>query len=190
MNTAQTQIDVTMQTQANAEQYLTFVLAEEEYGVDILRVQGIRGWNAVTRIPNTPDYILGVINLRGMVVPIVDLRRCFKLPSTTFGPMTVVVVVKVLNKERERTIGLVVDAVSDVYNVVGEAMKPPPDFGGAISTDFVKGLATVNDKMIILLDIDFLINTAVLNEVFEQVTHPAGAPQDAGSSGSAGVERQ
>lgn len=183
MNTAQTQTnDVTMQAQANAEQYLTFVLAEEEYGVEILRVQEIRGWNAVTPIPNTPDYILGVLNLRGMVVPIIDLRRCFKLASTTFGPTTVVIVVKVVSKGRERTMGVVVDAVSDVYNVVGEAMKPPPDFGGTISTDFVKGLATVDGKMIILLDIDFLINTAVLNEVFEQVTHLPEASHDGGSA--------
>ncbi len=177
MNTAQTQTnDVIMQTDANGEQYLTFMLAEEEYGVEILRVQEIRGWNSVTPIPNTPDYILGVINLRGMVVPIIDIRRCFKLPGTAFGSTTVVIIVKVVSEERARTMGMVVDAVSDVYDVTGEAMKPPPDFGGAISTDFVKGLATVNDKMIILLDIDLLINTAMLDETFEQVPDLPGAP--------------
>lgn len=184
MNTAQTQTnDVTMQTQANADQYLTFMLAGEEYGVEILRVQGIQGWKPVTPIPNTPEYVLGVLNLRGMVVPIIDLRRCFDLPTAAFDSTTVVIVVKVVSKDGERTMGVVVDAVSEVYNVGAEAMNESPDLGGAISTDFVKGLATVDGKMIILLDIDFLINAGVLNEVFEQVTRLPDVSPDADSAG-------
>lgn len=189
MNTAQTQShDVTMQTQTNADdQYLTFMLAGEEYGVEILRVQGIQGWKPVTPIPNTPEYVLGVLNLRGMVVPIVDLRKCFNLSTAGFDSTTVVIVVKVVSKDAERTMGVVVDAVADVYNVGPEAMNESPDLGGAISTDFVKGLATVDDKMIILLDIDFLINAGVLHEVFEQVTR---LPDSSPDAGSAGVEPQ
>src|SRR5580698_3872046 len=94
-----------------SEQYLTFMLAGEEYGVDILRVQEIKGWDKVTRIPHTPDYVLGVINLRGAVVPILDLRRRFGLETVEFGPTTVVIVVRVMNGLTERTVAVVVDAV-------------------------------------------------------------------------------
>ena len=171
MNTVQTQISqVTMQVEAGADQYLTFLLAGEEYGVDILRVQEIKGWDSVTPIPNTPAYLLGVINLRGTIVPIVDLRKRFSLESIAFGPTTVVVVVKVVSGDRERTVGIVVDAVSEVYSVASGQLKPPPDFGSTISTDFVKGLATVDEKMVILLDIDRLINVSVM-EAMGQATH-------------------
>jgi purine-binding chemotaxis protein CheW len=148
-----------------ANQYLTFLLAGEEYGVDILKVQEIRGWEQPTMLPNTVDYVLGVINLRGTVVPIIDLRRRFSMEKSQFGQTTVVVVVKVASADKERTIGIVVDAVSEVYNVSDEQIRPAPDLGGAISTEFVKGLATMDEKMIILLDIDKLITTGVLKEI-------------------------
>jgi purine-binding chemotaxis protein CheW len=145
------------------KKYLTFVLATEEYAVDILRVQEIKGWNKVTKIPNTPDYICGVINLRGTIVPIIDLRLRFSLEEQTYGAMTVVVVVKVLSdNNKERIMGIVVDAVSDVYDVPENQIKPPPDFGSVISTEFVKGLATVDEKMVIILDIDRLLNSKEL----------------------------
>ncbi len=147
------------------EQYLTFMLAGEEYGVDILRVQEIKGWDNVTPIPNTPKYIKGVINLRGTIVPIIDLRERFSLESVSFGPTTVVIVLKVNSDKGSRTMGIVVDAVSEVYNISEEDLKPAPDFGQAISTDFVMGLATVEDQMIIILDIDHLLNSSVLNSV-------------------------
>lgn len=150
---------------ADTEQYLTFFLADEEYGVDILKVQEIRGWDGATAIPNTPDYILGVSNLRGMVVPIIDLRQRFKLANVEFNSSTVVVIVKVVSDSNERTVGLVVDAVSEVYSLPKEAIGEAPDLGGAIGTSFVKGLATIDEKMIILLDIDLLINTGVLNDM-------------------------
>src|SRR5271169_73812 len=117
---------------ANGEQYLTFLLAGEEYGVDILRVQEIKGWDKVTRIPHTPDYVLGVINLRGAVVPIVDLRRRFGLETIEFGPTTVIIVMRVAGARHERTVGVVVDAVSEVYNVDPADMKPPPDVCGGV----------------------------------------------------------
>jgi purine-binding chemotaxis protein CheW len=143
----------------DGDQLLTFILAEEEYGVDILRVQEIKGWDAVTPIPNTPDHILGVINLRGMIVPIIDLRLRFGLERVPYGPTTVVIMLKVENGERSRTMGIVVDGVSDVYNIQEQAMKPPPDFGNVISVDFVRGLATVGENMVIVLDIDQLLNS-------------------------------
>jgi len=146
---------------ANSEedQLLTFILANEEYGVDILRVQEIKGWDSVTPIPNTPDYIRGVINLRGTIVPIIDLRMRFGLESVAYGPTTVVIVLKVMSENSSRTMGIVVDGVSDVYNVAEEAIKPAPDFGSVIAIDFVRGLATVGENMVIVLDIDHLLNS-------------------------------
>ena len=143
--------------------YLTFVLATEEYAVDILRVQEIKGWSKVTPIPNTPPYICGVINLRGTIVPVIDLRLRFSLTHQEYGTMTVIVVVKVLSQNgKERIMGVVVDAVSDVYDVSENELKPPPDFGSVISTEFVKGLATVEEKMVIVLDVDKLLNSQEL----------------------------
>jgi purine-binding chemotaxis protein CheW len=154
--------------------YLTFVLATEEYAVDILRVQEIKGWNKITTIPNTPHYICGVINLRGTIVPIIDLRMRFNLDRLEYGPMTVVVVVKVISsKGKERTMGVVVDAVSDVYDVSDNDIKPPPDFGSSISTEFIKGLTTVDNKMVIVLDIDRLLNSnelAIVENVSESTS--------------------
>lgn len=142
----------------SADQYLTFMLNEEEYGVDILRVQEIKGWSSTTHIPNTPDYIRGVMNLRGAIVPIIDLRSRFMMPTIEHTATTVVIVLKVCAESGERTIGFVVDAVSDVYNVSIENFRPAPDFGGNVRTDFIRALATVDDKMVILLDIDVLVS--------------------------------
>jgi purine-binding chemotaxis protein CheW len=142
-------------------QFLTFMLAGEEYGVDILRVQEIKGWDKVTRIPHTPEFVLGVINLRGSVVPILDLRRRFGLDAIDFGPTTVVIVVKIALDKDERTVGMVVDAVSEVYDVNVDDTKPPPDVCGSVETIFVKSLATIDNKMLILLDIDKLIGNSI-----------------------------
>jgi len=146
---------------SDGDQFLTFMLAGEEYGVDILRVQEIKGWDSVTPIPNTPDYIRGVINLRGTIVPIIDLRRRFALDAIEYGPMTVVIVLKVFDSsgDNSRVMGVVVDAVSDVYNVQEDALKPAPDFGGDVDVAFVQGLASVNESMVIMLDIDRLLNS-------------------------------
>ena len=163
MSTMQTlEADTTLGEGSDGSQYLTFLLAGEEYGVDILRVQEIKGWDTVTSIPNTPAYIKGVINLRGTIVPLIDLRERFGLEALSYGATTVVIVLKVARNHGERIMGLVVDAVSDVYNVSDEQRKPPPDFGAAVSSEFVKGLATVGDKMLILLDIDHLLNAGEL----------------------------
>ncbi|NOX26956.1 MAG: purine-binding chemotaxis protein CheW [Gammaproteobacteria bacterium] len=150
---------------ADMDQYLTFILADEEYGVDILRVQEIKGWGSVTPIPNTPEFIKGVINLRGTIVPIIDLRQRFGLKKMEYGKLTVVIVLKVVCEVGERVMGIIVDAVSDVYNVAEEEMKPPPDFGSVVSIDYVKGLATVGEKMVIVLDIDHLLTSSVYDSI-------------------------
>lgn len=143
-------------------QYLTFFLGGEEYGVDILKVQEIRGWEPATNIPNTPDYVLGVSNLRGHVVPIVDLRLRFTLSSAEFTPATVVIIVKVGQGGMQRTVGMVVDAISDVYVVKDADVREAPDFGGSLATEFIMGLTTVEEKMVVLLDVDHLVNVGVL----------------------------
>jgi len=160
-------LEITKENSSNASQFLTFILGSEEYGVDILRVQEIKGWDRVTPIPNTPQYIKGVINLRGAIVPIIDLRQRFNLKSISYGATTVVIVLKVTSEDKERTIGIVVDAVSDVYNITMDEMKPPPDFGD-IDIEFVEGLATVDEKMVIVLNIDKLLNTSIVPEMSDQ----------------------
>ncbi len=149
----------------DAHQYLTFILAGEEYGLDILRVQEIRAWDTVTPIPNTPPYLKGVINLRGTIVPIIDLRVRFGLETLPYRPTTVVIVLKVESESGHRIMGMVADAVSDVYSITSEARKPTPDFGSAISTEYLEGLATIDEKMVILLDVDRLINAETLDDV-------------------------
>lgn len=139
------------------DQYLTFIMAGEEYGVDILCVQEIRGWESATLIPNAPPHIKGVINLRGTIVPIVDLRQCFGMDSIEYNALTVVIVLKVKTEDGSRVMGIVVDAVSDVYSLSESEMRPAPDLGDSIETEFIKGLVTVDDKMVILLNIDELL---------------------------------
>jgi len=146
-------------TTDDANQYLTFIMADEEYGVDILCVQEIRGWDTATPIPNAPAHIKGVINLRGTIVPIIDLRQCFGLDAIDYGPLTVVIVLKVsLPAGESRIVGIVVDAVSDVYTIGNQEMKNAPDLGDAINTNYIRGLVNVDEKMVILLSIDQLLS--------------------------------
>lgn len=140
------------------DQYLTFFMADEEYGVDILCVQEIRGWESATPLPNAPDHIKGVINLRGTIVPIVDLRQCFGMNAIEYTAITVVIVLKVKSEEGSRIMGIVVDAVSDVYALSEAEMRPAPDLGDSVDTGFIKGLVSVDDKMVILLSIDKLLS--------------------------------
>jgi purine-binding chemotaxis protein CheW len=162
VSTTRVDADKRLEATDGAEQYLTFQLAGEEYGVDILRVQEIKGWERATRIPHVPHYVLGVINLRGAIVPIIELRRRFGLEHTEFGPTTVVIVVKVSSERGVRTVGMVVDAVCEVYNVAANDLKAAPELGASVETAFIKGLATVENKMLILLDIDRLITASVI----------------------------
>lgn len=160
---------------AHLDQYLTFLLAGEEYGVDILKVQEIKGWTQTTHIPNTPDYIRGAINMRGTIVPVVDLRLRFGLPSIEYGLTTVVIVLNGDDGNNERTVGIIVDAVSEVYNFSSQQLQAPPDSGAKISQEFVTALASVEDKMIILLDIDNLVINGVLKHEEQRSVFKHGA---------------
>jgi purine-binding chemotaxis protein CheW len=141
------------QTENEQDQYLTFFMANEEYGIDILSIQEIRGFDATTSIPNSPNYIQGVMNLRGTIVPIVDLRLRFGLEQIPYGEITVVIVVKAKLEEGEKIIGMVVDAVSDVYSVNHTDSTRAPDVGEADNREFLKGLVNVGEKMVVLLDL-------------------------------------
>lgn len=149
-------------------QFLTFRLGAEEYGVDILRVQEIKGWTPVTQIPNAPAFLKGVLNLRGTIVPIVDLRMRFNMEAVEYTPTTVVIVLSLRATERERTFGIVVDAVSDVLNIAANDIRPKPDFGTVGDADFIRGLTTVDERMVMLLDIDCLLHTDELPAIADQ----------------------
>ena len=136
-------------------EYLTFTLASETYGIDILKVQEIRGYDSVTRIANTPEFIKGVINLRGVIVPILDLRIKFQAAQVTYHEFTVVIIINVLGK----VVGIVVDGVSDVIELPPQNIKPAPEFGASLDTRYITGLGTLNDQMLILVDIEKLIGS-------------------------------
>ena len=142
------------------EQLLTFIVDGEEYGVDILRVQEIRSWSNPMPIPNTPQYIKGVINIRGDVVAIADLRERLGLPKLEYGPTTVIVVLRVKAGPHERVMGVIVDAMSDVTNVPQAAIKPPPSFRSTQEGGLAKGIATLENKMITILDVDLIFDVS------------------------------
>ncbi|EOZ5054279.1 TPA: chemotaxis protein CheW [Pseudomonas aeruginosa] len=144
-------------SQANgpAQEYLTFTLGREEYAIDILRVQEIRGYDQVTAIANAPPFIKGVINLRGAIVPIVDMRIKFHLAEVTYDPFTVVIILNI----GRRIVGVVVDSVSDVIALGGDAIRPPPEFGASFDTEYLLGLATAGERMLILVDIERLMTS-------------------------------
>lgn len=139
-------------------QYLTFLLGDEQYGLSILQVQEIRGWEKVTRVPNSPDYLRGVLNLRGTIVPITDLRMRFGLPAEPYGKETVVIVVRTTTAEgEERSMGLVVDAVSDVLVAGDDQIINTPEFGANVATDNILGLVDDGTHMVMLLDVNRLV---------------------------------
>lgn len=137
------------------QEFLTFTLGEENYALDILTVKEIRGYESVTRIANAPPFIKGVINLRGDIVPIVDLRIKFNVGQATYDEFTIVIVLHIHN----RIVGIVVDGVSDVVSLNKDQLRPPPDFGVAFDSRYLLGLATINEQMIILVDINELISS-------------------------------
>ena len=134
---------------------LAFKLGNEEYGIKILKVQEIRGYESVTRIASAPEHVKGVVNLRGTIVPIVDMRIKFNLGTPTYNQFTVVIILNI----QDRVVGMVVDSVSDVISLTPEQVKPAPDMGGALNTDYLIGLGTVDERMIILVDIDRLMSS-------------------------------
>jgi purine-binding chemotaxis protein CheW len=139
------------------QQMLTFEIGSETYGVEILRVREIRGWTSVTRIPHAPPHVLGVLNLRGSIVPVHDLRRRFELERAEYTKVTVIIVVSVQAAVGRREVGVVVDAVSDVVDINEAQMKPAPELGSSFASDYIRGLVPLAQRMIVLLDIDKLI---------------------------------
>ena len=151
------QTAVTLETAAPAsKEYLSFTLGKEEYGMEILKVQEIRCYEAVTHIANAPEFIKGVVNLRGIIVPIVDMRIKFNLESFDYNQFTVVIILNVAG----RVVGMVVDSVSDVITLTAEQMKPAPDFSSTFDTQYIIGLGTVEERMLILVDIEKLMGGA------------------------------
>ena len=141
--------------EVDGNEFLAFTLGKEEYGIDILKVQEIRGYEPVTRIANAPDFIKGVVNLRGIIVPIVDMRIKFNLGDPTYDQFTVVIILNIGG----RVMGMVVDSVSDVTTLTAEQIKAAPEMGTTFDTDYLIGLGTLDERMLILVDIDKLMSS-------------------------------
>jgi len=137
------------------QEFLVFTLGDEEYGIDILKVQEIRGYDQVTRIANTPEFIKGVTNLRGVIVPIIDLRVKFSQPDVEYNDNTVVIVLNLA----QRVVGIVVDGVSDVLSLTHEQIRPAPEFAVTMSTEYLTGLGALGERMLILVDIEKLLSS-------------------------------
>lgn len=171
MEAQQIQIDAHTATHLSTDQentnreFLTFVLGDEQYGLEILKVQEIRGYEAVTRLPDSPDYVKGVINLRGTVVPVIDMRLKFHLERAEYNTLTVMIVLNVAG----RVVGIVVDSVSDVVQLNREQIREMPDMRGAIDRQFITGIGTLDERMLILLDIETLMTSKEMG-VFAQIS--------------------
>lgn len=140
---------------SQSSEYLSFLLGKEQYAVEILQVQEIRGWQPVTHIPNTPEYFCGVLNLRGAIIPIVDLRLRFGMPFMDYTKTTVVVVLKL--KQENKIVGLVVDAVSDTHQFDKATIQPVPELGGGLDMHFSDGLVELDEHMVMLINVDSLL---------------------------------
>ena len=146
------------------EQYLSFIMDKEEYAIGILSVREIRGWEPVTPIPKTPKYVKGFINLRGTVVPIIDLRERFGLESVEYSDTTVVIILNAHDGNgQDSLVGIIVDAVSEVYDIKRSEIRNSPNLGSHIDTRFIMGIVEVNEKMVILTEVDTLLDT---NDLF------------------------
>jgi len=148
--------NVTPITAASAAEYLAFTLGQEEYGIDIQKVSEIRSYEKPTRIANAPEFVKGVVNLRGLIVPIVDMRIKFSLGEPTYNQFTVVIILNI----GSRVVGIVVDSVSDVTTLTPEQIKPAPELGNTLNTEHIVGLGTIDERMLILVDIDKLMSSA------------------------------
>ncbi len=140
------------------QQFLTFIMDGEEYGVDILQVQEIRGWEPCTEIPNSDCFVKGVLNLRGTIVPVVDLRVRFGLSNADYSEITVVIVLKIIQDEKEKIMGIVVDAVSDVHSISDNMINTSPELGNNENSRFIRGLGQAEEKMLILLNLKNLLD--------------------------------
>lgn len=147
-------MDTQVATIAQPGKYLSFVLGGEEYGVEILKVQEINGLTRATRVPRMPDYVRGVVNLRGKVIPVIDLRRKFGMEMVEDTEKTCNIVVQIERGGEILTMGIVVDDVSEVLNIVADQIDPPPAFGSGVDSDFIIGMGKLEESVVILLDLD------------------------------------
>lgn len=145
-----------VRTPATVLEFLAFTLGDEEYGIDIQKVQELRGYDTVTRIANSPEFIKGIVNLRGVIVPIIDMRIKFNLGTPVYDQFTVVIILNIGG----RITGMVVDSVSDVITLTAAQVKPAPEMGDTLDTDYLIGLGALDDRMLILIDIDRLMSSA------------------------------
>ena len=151
----------------DSEQFLSFKIGNELYGLSILRVQEIKGWEATTPIPgDVPKYMKGMINLRGAVIPIFDLRIKFGMNKSVYDKKTVVIVTKIMVNDEEKTMGIVVDSVQDTQTIKFSEIHPPPELGSAVDSEFIKGISSIDENMLVILDLDKLINIGILNETY------------------------
>ena len=151
---------------AQAGKYLSFILGREEYGLEILKVQEINGMMGITRVPGTPDHVRGVINLRGRVIPVVSLRRKFRMPDVEDTEKTCIIVVQIEHGDTDVTMGLVVDEVSEVLSVRDDQIEEAPNFGGGMDdADYIMGMGKLGEKVVILLDIDAVMNEQDLDDL-------------------------
>ncbi len=142
---------------AQAGKYLTFSLAQEEYGLEILKVREINGYMDITAVPQTPHHVKGVINLRGQVIPVVDLRAKFGMETTEVTDQTCIIVVEIAQKDHAFSTGIVVDRVQEVLDIAGEAIEEAPEFGSSVDTGFILGMGKIGESVKILLDIDAVL---------------------------------
>jgi purine-binding chemotaxis protein CheW len=165
MNAIANEAASTSASSGGPQEFLAFTLGKEEYGISIQKVQELRGYETVTRIANAPAFIKGVVNLRGHIVPIIDMRIKFNLGEPSYDQTTVVVILNMAG----RVVGMVVDSVSDVVLLAPEQIKPAPEMSGALNTDYLTGLGTIDDRMLILIDIDRLMSSADMGLIAEAV---------------------
>jgi purine-binding chemotaxis protein CheW len=158
-------VPATVAAAQRPNEFLTFTLGSEEYGLEILKVQEIRGYDAITRIANAPEFIKGVVNLRGIIVPIIDLRIKFNLGKVEYDQFTVVIILNVAG----RIMGIVVDGVSDVITLAAEHIKPAPEFSAHLDTGYIIGLGAIDERMLILVDIEKLMSSTDMG-LIEQAT--------------------
>jgi purine-binding chemotaxis protein CheW len=168
MTHADEKIDQAVKAMADKEgKYLTFTLAEEEYGIGILKIKEIIGMLPITSVPQTPDFVKGVINLRGKVIPVMDLRLRFGMPSIDYTERTCIIVVEITGSTGTVLIGIVVDAVSEVLNIKGDDIEKTPTFGTKLNTDYILGMAKMEGGVKILLDIDRVLSNDELSLLSE-----------------------
>lgn len=159
----------TNEASTKAGEYMAFILGGEEYGVDILNVQEVKAWSQVRELPNMPDYLLGVMDLRGTIVPIVDMRKRFGLEDKELTAMTVVIILHCQTKNGEKvSLGITVDAVSEVYQIREEQLREAPPLGSNIDARFIDGMANIEDKLLVLINLNELLDVHALHQIAQQ----------------------